>query len=159
MFYKDGQLYTESEIRALNPNTSFPIPFIAPSEFEVVFDTPNPATNLQVGVQDGTELDSKGNRVIKWSVRDKTAEELEAERKASVPTQITSRQIRQQLTAIGLRQTVEDLISSSNDYDLKDWWNYSQDFQRSHPILKEMGTQLGMSEDDMDSFFIEASKL
>lgn len=76
-----------------------------------------------------------------------------------MPTQITPRQIRQQLTAIGLRQTVEDLISASTDYNLKDWWEYSQDFQRSHPILKEMGEKLGMSEDDMDNFFIEASKL
>lgn len=76
-----------------------------------------------------------------------------------VPTQITPRQIRQQLTAIGLRQTAEDLISSSSDYNLKDWWEYSQDFQRSHPILKEMGEKLGMNEDDMDNFFIEASKL
>ena len=74
-----------------------------------------------------------------------------------VPTQITPRQIRQQLTAIGLRQTVEDLISASNDYDLKDWWNHSQDFQRSHPVLLEVATQLGMSEDDMDNFFIEAA--
>lgn len=79
--------------------------------------------------------------------------------KKTVPTQITPRQIRQQLTAIGLRQTVEDLISSSTDYNLKDWWEYSQDFQRSHPILKEMGEKLGMSETDMDNFFIEASKL
>ena len=76
-----------------------------------------------------------------------------------VPTQITPRQIRQQLTAIGLRQTVEDLISASTDYYLKDWWEYSQDFQRSHPILKEMGDKLGMSESDMDNFFIEASKI
>ena len=76
-----------------------------------------------------------------------------------VPTQITPRQIRQQLTAIGLRKTVEDLISASDDYDLKDWWNHSQDFQRSHHILKEMGEKLGLTSEQLDEMFIEASKL
>lgn len=91
--------------------------------------------------------------------RYRLAVEEEHQNSIVAPQTITPRQIRQQLTAIGLRQQVEDLISSSADYDLKDWWNYSQDFQRSHPILKEMGDKLGMSEEDMDSFFIEASKL
>lgn len=87
MFYKDNQLYTESEIRALNPNTSFPTPFVAPEGYEVVFDTPCPTVGeFQVAYQDGTEIDSKGNRVIKWSVNDmfedtedKTKAEQEAE--------------------------------------------------------------------------------
>lgn len=86
MFYKDDKLYTEGDIRALYPNTSFPIPFIAPSEFEVVFDTPQPTVGeLQVAYQDGTEIDSKGNRVIKWSIKDMfedTEEKTKAEQEA-----------------------------------------------------------------------------
>ena len=71
MFYKDNQLFTESEIKVLNPNTSFPTPFVAPDDFVVCFDTPKPECGeLQVAYQDGTEIDSKGNRVIKWSVKD-----------------------------------------------------------------------------------------
>lgn len=97
------------------------------------------------------------NEVVKsYEVIALTPEEI---RERDVPKQITPRQIRQQLTVIGLRQTVEDLISSSTDYNLKDWWEYSQDFQRSHPILQEVGIKLGMSESDMDTFFIEASKI
>lgn len=70
MFYKDGQLYTESEIKALSPNTSFPTPFKADG-YEAVFDTPKPECGeLEVAYQDGTEIDSKGNRVIKWSIKD-----------------------------------------------------------------------------------------
>ena len=87
MYYKDNQLYTESEIKALNPNTSFPAPFVAPDGYTVVFDVPSPTVGeLQVVYQDGTEIDSKGNRVIKWSVKDmfsdtedKTKAEQEAE--------------------------------------------------------------------------------
>lgn len=38
--------------------------------YEVVFDTPAPTVGeLEIAYQDGTEIDSKGNRVIKWSVK------------------------------------------------------------------------------------------
>jgi len=71
MFYKDGSIFTESEIKALNPNTSFPTPFVAPSDYTVVFETPMPTVGeLQAAYQYGTEMDSKGNRVVKWLVRD-----------------------------------------------------------------------------------------
>ena len=157
MWYKDGKLYTENEIRAEYPNTSFPTPFVAPDGYEVVFDTPNPATTLQVGVQDGTEIDSKGNRVIKWSVRDKTAEELEAERKASMPKQVTPRQFELQLIAAGLIDMVENMCA--NDRTLKTWYTKSLDFQRDNPLVVEMAVRLGLSDTDVDNFFIEASKL
>ena len=82
----DGKLYTESEIKALYPNTSFPTPFGVGEPFSVVFDTPQPTVGeLQVAYQDGTEIDSKGNRVIKWSVKDMfedTEEKTKAEQEA-----------------------------------------------------------------------------
>ena len=169
MFYKDNQLFTESEIKALNPNTSFPTPFMADG-YSVVFDTPKPECGeLEVAYQDGTELDSKGNRVIKWSVKDmfedtpektkaeQEAEYLEAKRKALVPTQITPRQLRLQLLTAGLLDEVEVLCTT--DRAMSIWFEYSLDFQRSHEMIIAMGTQLGMSESDMDNLFIEANKL
>lgn len=109
-YYKDGQLYTESEIKALNPNTSFPTPFVAPSDYEVVFETPQPTVGeLQVAYQDGTEIDSKGNRVIKWSIKDmfedipeKTKAEQEAEYLASKVAQV----------AKGMEQAVQSHINA-----------------------------------------------
>lgn len=86
MWYKDERLYTESEIKAEYPNTSFPIPFVAPEGYEVVFDTPKPECGeLEIAYQDGTEIDSKGNRVIKWIVKDMfedTEENTKAEQEA-----------------------------------------------------------------------------
>jgi hypothetical protein len=35
--------HTEADIRAMFPNTSFPNPFIAPSDYTLVFPTPQPA--------------------------------------------------------------------------------------------------------------------
>lgn len=170
MFYKDGSLFTESEIKALNPNTSFPTPFVAPDDFVVCFDTPKPECGeLEVAYQDGTEIDSKGNRVIKWSVRDMfadteeaTKEEQEAsyllaKRKALVPTQITPRQLRLQLLALTLLDEVEALCAS--DKAMSVWFEYSLDFQRNHEMIEAMASQLGLTEEQVDEFFIEASKL
>lgn len=36
---------TESEIRALNPNTSYPVPFVAPDGYAYVFPSPQPTYN------------------------------------------------------------------------------------------------------------------
>lgn len=67
-----NELLTESEIKARHPNTSFPVPFREIEQYKLVFNTPQPIiTELQVAYIDGTEIDSKGNLVTKWSVKDK----------------------------------------------------------------------------------------
>ena len=110
MFYKDNQLFTESEIKALNPNTSFPTPFVADG-YEVVFDTPKPECGeLQVAYQDGTEIDSKGNRVIKWSIKDMfedTPEKTKAEQEAEYMTK------KLQDTAKAMEQGIENHINET----------------------------------------------
>ena len=156
MYYKDNQLYSEYQIRELHSNISFPTQFVAPSEYESITMIPSPATELQIATIDGTDV-IDGKRVIKWSVRDKTAEEVEAERKASVPSQITPRQCRLQLLSLGLLDEVETMCNANREMQI--WFEYSLDFQRSHEMVTAMGTQIGMSESDMDNLFIEASKL
>jgi len=175
MYYKDNQLFTESEIKALYPNTSFPTPFVAPVGFEVCFETPKPeTTELQTAYQDGTEIDSKGNRVIKWAVRDmfsdyvndegvtvtkaeQEAEYLEAQRKALVPTMLTPRQARLALLAVGLLDEVETLLA--NDKAMQIWWEYSLDIQRNHEHIVAMGGALGLTETQLDDLFIDGAKL
>ena len=67
-----NELLTESEIKARHPKTSFPVPFREIWQYKLVFNTPQPVTTeLQVAYIDGTEIDSKGNLVTKWSVKDK----------------------------------------------------------------------------------------
>ena len=77
--------------------------------------------------------------------------------KALVPSQLTPRQLRLQLLAIELLDEVEALCSA--DRDMSIWFEYSLDFQRTHPMIEAMAVQLGLTQDDMDTFFIEASKL
>lgn len=74
-----------------------------------------------------------------------------------VPQTITPRQLRLQLLTITLLDEVEALCAT--DKAMSIWFEYSLDFQRSHPMIEAMGLQLGMSETDMDNFFIEANKL
>lgn len=82
-----------------------------------------------------------------------------AEVVVQVPQTLTPRQIRMQLTNSGLRQQVEDMVANSNDYALKDWWEYSLDYKRDNPILIDIATQLGLTDEQLDDMFIQASKL
>ena len=74
-----------------------------------------------------------------------------------VPQTITPRQLRLQLLSTELLDDVEALCST--DRAMSIWFEYSLDFQRNHPMVEAMATQLGLTQDDMDGFFIEASKL
>lgn len=72
-----GLVLIESEIRAAYPNTSFPIPFVAPDEYDVVFPSPEPIkSEYQSAVRDGVEQDSKGNWVWAWKIIDWTDEQI-----------------------------------------------------------------------------------
>lgn len=77
----------------------------------------------------------------------------------AIPTSISPRQLRMQLTNEGLRQTVETMINESTDYELKDWWEYSLIFARSHPILESFASSLNLSDTQVDEMFVAASKL
>jgi hypothetical protein len=75
-----------------------------------------------------------------------------------IPQSITPRQIRLQLSAIGMRQAVEDYVASAS-LEIKDWWEFSLAYERNAPLLVEAATTLGMTSEQLDQFFIEASKL
>lgn len=61
---------TESEIRAANPNTSFPVPFQAPEEYALVFPTPQPEHDpvTQTARQVSPVLTAKGHYEQAWEV-------------------------------------------------------------------------------------------
>ena len=75
-----------------------------------------------------------------------------------IPQSITPRQIRLQLSAIGMRQAVEDYVASAS-LDIKDWWEFSLAYERNSQLLIEAATGLGMTSEQLDQFFIEASEL
>ena len=75
-----------------------------------------------------------------------------------IPQSISPRQIRLQLSAIGMRQAVEDYVDSAS-LEIKDWWEFSLAYERNAPLLVEAATTLGMTSEQLDQFFIEANKL
>ena len=74
-----------------------------------------------------------------------------------IPQTITPRQFRLQALNLGLLDEVEAIAASDKATSI--WFEYSSDFKRDNEMLIASATTLGMSEEDIDIFFIEASKL
>ena len=79
-----------------------------------------------------------------------------AEKLFNVDT-LSPRQARLILLQYGLLDEVEALLAT--DKAMQIWWEYSLDYKRDNPILIGMATQLGLTEEQLDNMFIEASKL
>jgi hypothetical protein len=75
-----------------------------------------------------------------------------------VPPFVSPRQIRQALTAAGLRTQVEAAVAAS-DQDTKDWWEFATTFERRHPMVVAMATGLGITEKQVDDLFISAFEI
>lgn len=85
----------------------------------------------------------------------------------TIPT-ISLRQCRELLILTNRFDDVENTLASlpeSTDEEkatkriLTNYWEYSTDFERDHKSLSLITEALGMSEDEVDDFFIAASKL
>ena len=89
-----------------------------------------------------------------------TNEEAEALRPVPVPAPIvvSPRQIRQALTAAGLRSAVEAGIAAG-DQNLKDWWEFATAFEENHPMVIGMAAQLGQTTEQLHSLFELAQSL
>lgn len=79
------------------------------------------------------------------------------------PETVTQWQIRRWLIANGISMTtIEQMIDSIDDNlkreQLRIDWEYAQSVKRSHPILIEFATSLGMDEKAIDQAFVEAEK-
>jgi hypothetical protein len=68
----------------------------------------------------------------------------------AVPESISPRQFRQSLNHFGYRQRVDSAIAASTDQDLKDWYEFTSDFQRHHPEVLTMASALGFTSAQLD---------
>jgi hypothetical protein len=71
---------------------------------------------------------------------------------------VTPRQIRMALSRAGLRTSVEAAIAAGSQ-DLKDWYEFSTTFQRSQPLVVQMGVDLGQSPAQLDALWALAASL
>ena len=66
-------------------------------------------------------------------------------------------QIRKALNNQGLRQAVEDTVAT--DQDLKDAWEFANEFRSDHPFVLTMGVVLGKTEEETAQFMEYATSL
>ena len=92
-----------------------------------------------------------------------TPEEIAEANKLIVPSIITARQLRLQLVLNGFDLNTIDLIIDSlpepNKSIAKVSWEYATTFEREHQMLELIAQQLGITETELDTIFINAEKL
>jgi len=79
-----------------------------------------------------------------------------------VPSEVTMRQARLALLENGLLANVQPAINSLPEPDktkAQIEWEYSNALQRSNPFVDVLGAALGLSSQDLDDLFIQASAL
>lgn len=81
-----------------------------------------------------------------------------------VPAKISRRQAYQQLFLAGMLSSIETAIAAIEDPTQKKlvqiYWETSQEFERQHPMIMALAEQmLGLTPEQVDALFIEASKL
>ena len=131
------------------------------NQFSVVelHETPKPTFNAatQTCIQVGAEI-VDGSWKTKWLVSDMTPEEIEAKRQASIPKVVSMRQARLALYGAGLLGQVDMLVSSSTP-DVQIEWEFAADLRRDWPTLLALSAALGLTNEQVDNLFIQASQL
>lgn len=74
-----------------------------------------------------------------------------------VPTSITARQARLYLYQNDLLDQVEAMIAGNKAYEIE--WEYATTIERNNPLTQAIIVELGLTEAQADTMFIEASKL
>jgi len=99
--------------------------------------------------------ESNDTATVEYHVIDLTEDEL---RDKNVPHTITTLQGKLLLIKMGLLDTLEAIIQTAGQPE-KVYWEYSATWERASPILNRLAPMIGMSQSDLDQFFISASKL
>ena len=70
---------------------------------------------------------------------------------------ISPRQARLQLLSLGLLDDLEAVITTNRAWQIE--WEYATEVKRNSPLIDAVATQAGLTEEQIDQMFIDASKL
>jgi hypothetical protein len=118
----------------------------------------NPETN-------SFEPDFSTINLEKWQVKgyamneDNESYTVELEWISPIPFSITPTQGRMLLLQMGLLAAVKEAVENSTDDALAVFWEYALSWDRDNIHIAAMAGMLEMSEDQTDTFFIEAKKI
>jgi len=149
--------YTLTELRAANPNISFPV-------------TPSEATLAEYGVYPCVDDPAPTADVVArggfyqvgsvwhygWTSRSYT----DAERRSAMV--ITPRQARLALSSVGKLSAIADAIAVTpepNKSMIAIEWEYATTIERTSPWIEAMRPALGLTEEDLDNLFVLAADL
>jgi hypothetical protein len=143
--------YSMTDLQRDNPQTSFPssLPperFADYSMLPVAPSAPPPVTIYEKTVE-GTPALIGGQWTQTWTVV-----------AADVPSYITPRQCRLVLMQQGLLAQVEQMIAQQ-DEATRITWEYALEFRRDDPLLNALAQNLGLTDQQIDEFFVAAAQL
>lgn len=84
-------------------------------------------------------------------------EPLLPEQIIQIPQSITMRQARLYLLQISLLDSVDLILATNRAWQIE--WEYATEVQRSSILVAALAEQLGLTSEQLDNMFIEASKL
>lgn len=91
-----------------------------------------------------------------------SVEQAEPSMPVVVPKVVTMRQARLALLASGKLSQVDaviDSLSEPHKSAARIEWDYSSEVQRDKPFVVQIGAALGLTSEQLDQLFVEASKL
>lgn len=83
---------------------------------------------------------------------------LELQARANVPASVTPRQVRLLLLSQGLLDDVQAMIAAQ-DQATRITWEFALEFRRDDPLLNALAANLGLTDQQIDDFFIAAAAL
>jgi len=107
----------------------------------------------------GNLIYDQSNDISTYQVIDKTQEEIDNENKVYVPFSITKLQAMLMLGRMGIKDAVLNVVLNSDNPEVKDYFEYAATWERVSPIINQFAPTIGMSQTDLDNFFIEAEKI
>lgn len=97
----------------------------------------------------------KKNDVVTYKIIKLSKEEI---RQREVPYSISTLQGKLMLLNMDMLETVERMIENAGNEE-KIYWNFAANWERDSPIINRLAPLVGMDDEMLDIFFIEASKL
>jgi len=77
---------------------------------------------------------------------------------STVPAYVTMRQAQLALLAAGYLDAIDAMIATQ-DRATQIVWNTSGTVERSHPLVASIGSELGLSDSQIDALFVQAKSL
>ena len=159
-----NELIEDGEVSLMFANVSFPNgvldeAFLSEQNIVKVEYEAQPVIDdfTQKVEQDKLATLENGVYIIKYRVLPKTEVEIVEYRKSQVPQSITPLQAKLQLLKLGLLDEVDALVTSDRASQL--YWEYASVVERDNAVLLLMANSIGLTSEQVDEMFMEASKL